>query len=96
MFEKILHRVTYVLFAIIVWLAATPARSNDLYINQSGDNFTMNVTQDGQNNRISTKHDTTTNTPSKATFVGKNQTFNVEQRGDNNICLLYTSDAADE
>jgi hypothetical protein len=35
MFEKILHRVTYVLFAIIVWLAATPAKSDTALIYHS-------------------------------------------------------------
>lgn len=89
MFEKILHRVTYVLFAIIVWLAATPARSNDLYINQSGDNFTLNVTQDGQNNRISKKEDTVSSTANKATFIGKNQTLTVSQTGNDNFLGLY-------
>ena len=32
MFEKILYWVTYILFAIIVWMAATPAQSNDAFI----------------------------------------------------------------
>jgi hypothetical protein len=89
MFEKILHRITYILFAIIVWLAATPTQANDLYINQSGDNFTMNVTQDGQNNRISKKEDTVSSTPRNATFVGKNQSLTVSQTGNNNFLGLY-------
>ena len=63
--------------------------ANDIYINQSGDNVTLNITQDGQNNRVSEKHQTTTSTPSAATFYGKNQTLNVEQRGDNNMLGLY-------
>ena len=89
MFEKILHRITYILFAIIVWLAATPTQANDLYINQSGDNFTLNVTQDGQNNRISRKEDTVSSTPNKATFVGKNQSLTVSQTGNDNFLGLY-------
>ena len=89
MFERILYIITYWLFAIIVWMAVTPVKANDLYINQSGDNFTMNVTQDGDDNRVSRKEDTVNSTPYKATFAGKNQTLNVEQRGDNNFLGLY-------
>ena len=63
--------------------------ANDIYINQSGDNVTLNITQDGENNRVSRKEDTVISTPNKATFAGKNQTLNVEQRGDNNFLGLY-------
>ena len=72
-----------------VLLLCTSVMANDIYINQSGDNFTMNITQDGENNRVSKKEDTVISTPSNATFVGKNQTLNVEQRGDNNFLGLY-------
>ena len=72
-----------------VLLLCTSVMANDIYINQSGDNVTLNITQDGQNNRVSEKHQTTTSTPSAATFYGKNQTLNVEQRGDNNMLGLY-------
>jgi len=63
--------------------------ANDIYINQSGDNVTLNITQDGENNRVSRKEDTVISTPNKATFAGKNQSLNVEQRGDNNFLGLY-------
>ena len=89
MFERILYIITYWLFAIIVWMAATPAKANDLYINQSGDNFTMNITQDGDDNRVSKKEDTVNSTPRAATFVGKNQTLNVSQTGQKNFLGLY-------
>ena len=72
-----------------ILLLCTSVMANDIYINQSGDNVTLNITQDGENNRVSRKHDTTTNTPGAATFYGKNQTLNVEQRGDNNFLGLY-------
>ena len=32
MFERILYIITYWLFAVIVWMAATPARANDAFI----------------------------------------------------------------
>ena len=89
MFERLLYIFTYWLFAIIVWMAVTPAKANDLYINQSGDNFTMNITQDGDDNRVSKKEDTVNSTPNKATFVGKNQTLNVSQTGQKNFLGLY-------
>ena len=89
MFERLLYIITYWLFAIIVWMAVTPAKANDLYINQSGDNFTMNITQDGDDNRVSKKENTVNSTPNKATFVGKNQTLNVSQTGQKNFLGLY-------
>ena len=72
-----------------VLLFCTSVMANDIYINQSGDNVTLNITQDGENNRVSRKEDTVISTPNKATFAGKNQTLNVEQRGDNNFLGLY-------
>ena len=72
-----------------VLLLCTSVLANDIYINQSGDNVTLNITQDGENNRVSRKEDTVISTPNKATFAGKNQTLNVEQRGDNNFLGLY-------
>ena len=72
-----------------VLLLCTSVMANDIYINQSGDNVTLNITQDGENNRVSRKEDTVISTPNKATFAGKNQTLNVEQRGDNNFLGLY-------
>ena len=72
-----------------VLLLCTSVMANDIYINQSGDNVTLNITQDGENNRVSRKEDTVISTPNKATFAGKNQSLNVEQRGDNNFLGLY-------
>ena len=72
-----------------VLLFCTSVMANDIYINQSGDTVTLNITQDGENNRVSRKEDTVISTPNKATFAGKNQTLNVEQRGDNNFLGLY-------
>jgi hypothetical protein len=72
-----------------ILLLCTSVMANDIYINQSGDNVTLNITQDGENNRVSRKEDTVISTPNKATFAGKNQTLNVEQRGDNNFLGLY-------
>ena len=85
---------------------STYAEGNEVYINQVGANVTVSIVQDGQNNRISTKSTAASN----ATLIGKNQTINFTQTGDNNkiglykhyygsdnqTCLLYTSDAADE
>ena len=72
-----------------VLLFCTSVMANDIYINQSGDNFTMNITQDGENNRVSRKEDTVISTPNKATFAGKNQTLTTIQTGDNNFLGLY-------
>jgi hypothetical protein len=80
---------TIAVVTALILFNATNVWANDIYINQVGDDVTISITQDGENNRISTKHDTTTNTPSKATFVGKNQTLTINQTGDNNMLGLY-------
>jgi hypothetical protein len=67
----------------------TIAYSNDLYINQVGDDLTLSITQDGEDNRVSKKEDTVNSTPNKATFVGKNQTLTINQTGDKNFIGLY-------
>jgi len=67
----------------------TIAYSNDIYIYQVGDDVTISITQDGDDNRVSKKEDTVNSTPNKATFVGKNQTLTVTQTGDKNFLGLY-------
>lgn len=81
MFKRLL-----ILFAL--WYVAT-AEANNIYINQVGDNADIEITQDGDNNRVSRKEDTVTSTPNKATFSGKNQTLTTTQTGDNNFIGLY-------
>ena len=72
-----------------ILLLCTSVMANDIYINQSGDNADIDITQDGQNNRISSKNNTVNGTPNSATFVGKNQTLNSTQTGDDNFLGLY-------
>ena len=59
--------------------------ANDIYINQSGATLDLDITQDGQNNRVSTK----STAQSNATLYGNNQTVNFSQTGDNNKIGLY-------
>jgi hypothetical protein len=61
------------------------ANANEIYISQVGNNPTITITQDGENNRVSTKSTAASN----ATLVGKNQTINFTQTGDNNKIGLY-------
>ena len=63
----------------------SPVYANEIYIAQSGTDATIAITQDGQNNRVSTKSLAASN----ATFVGKNQTLTLTQTGDNNRIGLY-------
>ena len=58
---------------------------NDIYITQSGNGLDLDITQDGNNNRVSTKSTAASN----ATLIGKNQTINFTQTGDNNKIGLY-------
>ena len=72
-------------FLLILSAVTSSVRANELYINQVGANVTITITQDGQNNRISTK----STAASPATLYGKNQTINFTQTGDNNKIGLY-------
>ena len=83
MFNKLLF--IFLLWSIII----TEVSANDIYINQVGDGIDVDIVQDGSNNRVSRKEDTVTSTPNKATFIGKNQTLDVTQTGNNNFLGLY-------
>ena len=53
MFERLITRLSIILFAIIVYMAMTSiVKANDIYITQSGDNLDLDITQDGQNNQV--------------------------------------------
>ena len=79
----------FLLISVLWCVIITEVRANNVYINQVGDNADIEITQDGDNNRVSRKEDTVTSTPNKATFSGKNQTLTTTQTGDNNFIGLY-------
>ena len=64
------------LFAIM--LLITPAMANDIYIQQSGDNLDLDITQDGQNNVAG-------NSTTAMSLTGNNMTFSISQVGDGNV-----------
>ena len=64
------------LFAMM--LMAGTALANDIYIQQSGDNLDLDITQDGQNNVAG---DSTT----AMSLTGDTMTFSISQVGDSNV-----------
>ena len=64
------------LFAMM--LVAGTALANDIYIQQSGDNLDLDITQDGQNNVAG---DSTT----AMSLTGNAMTFSISQVGDSNV-----------
>ncbi len=64
------------LFAIM--LLITPAMANDIYIQQSGDNLDLDITQDGQNNVAG-------NSSTAMSLTGDSMTFSISQVGDSNV-----------
>ena len=60
---------------------------NGVYIDQVGNNNTINVTQDGNDNLIAGPT-TTTNSIVDANITGNNNTTTMTQRGDNNVILF--------
>lgn len=63
---------------LLSWLCLTPAVANDIYIQQSGDNLDLDITQDGQNNQAG---DSTT----AMSLTGDTMTFSISQVGDSNV-----------
>ena len=57
--------------SIVVLCGCTPAVANQLYIEQAGASFDLDVVQDGQDNYL------------KLDIDGSNTTFNILQQGDN-------------
>ena len=78
-----------IIINVMFCLCASVVQANNIYINQVGDNADIEITQDGDNNRVSSKNDNVTSTPNKATFRGENQTMTLTQTGDNNFIGLY-------
>lgn len=66
------------------------AADNSIYIDQSGDNSTITMTQDGAGNRIKgiLLNGTAGGTTDPAKLTGNAQTINIEQTGANNILAL--------
>ena len=90
MFERLITRLTFILFGMMVFMAlSTTANANGIYISQVGDGADIEITQDGDNNRVSSKNDSVTSTPNSATFRGENQTMTLTQTGDDNFIGLY-------
>jgi len=84
---KVVSAWAWVIFCLSLVLWGVVASANEIYIYQAGDNADITITQDGQNNRVSTKSTAASN----AYVYGKNQTINFTQTGDNNKIGLYKS-----
>ena len=63
---------------LLSWLCLTPAVANDIYIQQSGDNLDLDITQDGQNNQAG-------NSTTAMSLTGNTMTFSISQVGDSNV-----------
>ena len=63
---------------LLGWLLMTPALANDIYIQQSGDNLDLDITQDGQNNVAGTSG-------TAVSLTGSTMTFSISQVGDSNV-----------
>jgi len=69
---------TTIKMLLLGWLLITPAVANDIYIQQSGDNLDLDITQDGQNNVAG-------NSTTAMSLTGNNMTFSISQVGDGNV-----------
>ena len=62
--------------AMLIFIS--PVQANDIYIQQSGDNLDLDISQDGQNNVIGTSS-------TGVTLTGNAMTFNIDQIGGANV-----------
>ena len=63
---------------ISMLLFLTPVQANDIYIQQSGNNLDLDITQDGNNNVAGTSS-------TGITLTGNSMTFNIDQIGSANV-----------
>lgn len=70
------HFIVAIIMLPLLWMS--PANSNDIYIQQSGDSLDLDITQDGQNNVIG-------NSTTDVSLSGDSMTFSITQTGDSNI-----------
>ena len=75
---------TGILTILAYFVMCSVSYASDVYITQSGASLTANINQDGQTNKFG---DGTTG----VTLTGDNQTLDIDQIGNTNTCLLYTS-----
>jgi len=68
--------ITKWLFGIM--MIASSVMANDIYIQQSGDNLDLDITQDGQNNQAG-------NSTTAMSLTGDTMTFSISQVGDSNV-----------
>ena len=69
---------TTIKWLFVIMLLITPAMANDIYIQQSGDNLDLDITQDGQNNVAG-------NSSTAMSLTGDSMTFSISQVGDGNV-----------
>ena len=62
--------------AMLIFIS--PVQANDIYIQRSGDNLDLDISQDGQNNVIGTSQ-------TGVTLTGNAMTFNIDQIGGANV-----------
>ena len=68
-----------IVLCVFGWLLLLPtAYANDIYIQQSGDDLDLDITQDGQNNVAGTS-------TTAIALTGDSMTFNIDQVGNSNV-----------
>jgi len=80
--KKITSYIMFVMFIIM-----SPVGANDIYVTQSGDNLTLDVLQDGQNNTIGSSGTASTST-------GATTNLNIDQVGGSNVITYQINGAS--
>jgi len=67
-----------ILFTFLLIFVISPALANEIYIEQIGDSLDLDITQDGQDNKVGTS-------TTDATLSGDSMTFAITQTGNYNV-----------
>ena len=80
------------ILVIALYFGAQACYANEIYINQIGDDVTLTITQDGENNKIGDL-----NNLSNKGFLGSSgtSTYTYTQTGNNNTLGIYNADIGD-
>jgi len=77
--------ISYIMF--VMFIVMSPVGANDIYVTQSGDNLTLDVLQDGENNTIGSSGTASTST-------GATTNLNIDQVGGSNVITYQINGAS--
>jgi hypothetical protein len=79
-------RMNKLFYGIIMLLMVSFAHANDIYVTQSGATLDLDITQDGQDNKVG-------NSTTASTVTGATSTIDIDQVGNSNVLTFDVNGA---